>query len=310
MSATPSTGYAVTVIRSVVGVELMSALLHLLSAVASRVTGLRTMATHPCTVLEVSVELKPPVAEAEANLAVAVRKLSAQCRADIAVRKSEARHRLVAFDVDSTLVRGEAIDMLAAHTGRAAEVRKLTAHAVRGDLDFAESLRKRVSVLAGLPAEVLARTAAGLELTPGALVAVRTLQAANIRVGAISGGFTQIVGRLATRLGLDFHAANELEVVNGRLTGQLTGPVIDRRAKADALHRFAASARIPLAECVAIGDGANDIDMLRAAGLGIAYNGAPAVRMAADATISYPRLDLILPLLGIAIPATVLEAAA
>jgi len=310
MAAAPATSYVVTVIRPVVGVELMSSVVHLLSTVAFRVTGLRTLATAPCTALEVSVELDAPVDESAAALTVAARKLAALCRADIAVRPAGARHRLVAFDVDATLVRDEAIDILAGYAGRAAEVRAVTTLAMSGELDFAESLRQRVRALAGLPAKVLARTAAELDLSPGAQVAVRTLRARNIRVGAISGGFRQIVDLLADRVGLDFCAANELEVVDGRLTGRLRGPVLDRPGKADALRRFAAAARIPLAECVAVGDGANDIDMLRAAGLGIAYNAAGVVRAAADASISQPRLDLVLPLLGISVPATVLDAAA
>lgn len=305
--ARPSASYVITVVKPVISVELLGALLHRLSTVASRVTGLRTMATQPYTVLEVSVELEQPIDDAA--LTAAFRGLSAQCAADIAVRSAAVRHRLVAFDVDSTLVCGEAINRLAAYAGREAEVREVTAHAMRGELDFAESLRKRVMALEGLPAEVLARTAADLELSPGALVAVRTLQARNVRVGAISGGFTQIVGSLAARLGLDFYAANELEVAGGTLTGRLAGPVVDRPGKAGALRKFAASERISLTECVAVGDGANDIDMLRTAGLGIAYNAAPIVRAAANAAISYPRLDLVLPLLGIAVPCAVLEPA-
>jgi phosphoserine phosphatase len=310
MAAAPATGYVVTVIRPLIGVELMSSVAHLLSTVAFRVTGMRTLATEPCTALEVSVELDAPVEETSAALALAARKLATQCRADIAVRPADARHRLVAFDVDATLVRGEAIDVLAGYAGRAAEVREVTTLAMRGDLDFVESLRLRVGALAGLPAEVLPRAAAELELSPGAHTAVRALRARNIRVGAISGGFRQIVDRLADRVGLDFSAANELEIIDGRLTGRLCGPVLDRAGKADALRRFAAAARIPLAECVAVGDGANDIDMLRTAGLGIAYNGAAVVRAAANASISQPRLDLVLPLLGIPVPTTVLDAAA
>jgi phosphoserine phosphatase len=309
MAAGQQARHVITVVKPVISVELLGALLHRLSTVASRVTGTRTMATQPYTVLEITVALEQPVGNAEAALGVALRQLAAQCDADIAVRRAATRRSLVAFDVDSTLVCGEAINILASHSGREAEVREITKRAMHGELDFTESLRLRVGALAGLPADLLARTVADLELSPGALVAIRTLQTNRVRVGAISGGFTQVVGPLAARLGLDFHAANKLEVIDGTITGRLIDPIIDGPGKAAALKRFAASAGIPLTECVAVGDGANDIEMLTAAGLGIAYNAAPVVRAAANAVISYPRLDHVLPLLGIPVPCAVLAAA-
>jgi phosphoserine phosphatase len=300
-------GHTITVIRPVVSAELLGAVLHRLSTVTSMVTSVRTMATHPCTALEFTVRLDSPAGNAEAVLRAALSEIGARCRADIAVRRTSSRHRLVVFDVDSTLIRGEAIDVLAAHVGKGREVRQITERAMRGEVDFASSLRSRVSVLAGLPVAVADRLAHDLELTPGALVAVRALQARGIRVGAVSGGLTPVVSRLAERLGLDFFRANEPEVVDGRLTGGLAGRIVDSAGKAAALHHFAAAERVSPRECVAVGDGANDIGMISAAGLGIAFNAKPVVRAAADAVLSYPRLDLVLPLLGIPVPCAVMD---
>lgn len=207
--------------------------------------------------------------------------------------------RLVCLDVDSTLAKGEVIDALAARAGCGAQVAAVTAAAMAGELDFEASLRARVALLAGLPwAEVL-RVRDEVVLTPGAATLVRTLRRLGYVVAAVSGGFTVVTDALAVQLGLDRTLANELEVTDGRLTGRLVGPVVDRAAKADALERFAWAARIPLAQTVAVGDGANDLDMLARAGLGIAFNAKPAVRAAADVSVNVPYLDAVLFLLGI-----------
>jgi phosphoserine phosphatase len=178
-------------------------------------------------------------------------------------------------------------------------VREITEAAMRGELDFTESLRRRAETLAGLPESVLADVANELRHTSGARTTVRTLKRLGFRCGVVSGGFMSIIQRLVDDLGLDFAAANELEVVDGRLTGQVIGPIIDRPAKAEALRRFAAEAGVPLAQCVAIGDGANDIDMISAAGLGVAFNAKPALREVADTALSYPFLDAVLFMLGV-----------
>jgi phosphoserine phosphatase len=302
------TSHLITLTGRSLSAELLGAMLHRTSALVSRITGTRTMANRPYTVLEIAIQLDEPLGNAEAELTVALRLLADQCDADITLRRAGMRHSLVAFDVDATLIRGEAINQLAEHAGHGDEVRQVTERAMRGELDFAESLRRRVATLAGLPVQVLARIGAELDLTPGALVTVRTLQSKHIKVGLISGGFTAIIAPLAARLGLGFVAANELEVQGERLTGRVTGKIIDRQAKAAQLRRFAADCRVPMAECVAVGDGANDIDMITAAGFGIAFNAAPKVRAAANAVISYPRLDLVLPLLGIPVPFAVVGA--
>jgi phosphoserine phosphatase len=191
------------------------------------------------------------------------------------------------------------IEMLAAHAGREDEVREITEAAMRGELDFTESLRRRVEALAGLPESVLAEVAGQLRLTSGARTTIRTLKRLGFRCGVVSGGFIRVIQRLVDDLGLDFAAANELEVVDGRLTGRVVGEIIDRPGKAAALRRFADEAGVPLAQCVAIGDGANDIDMISAAGLGVAFNAKPALREVADTALSYPFLDAVLFVLGV-----------
>ena len=221
---------------------------------------------------------------------------------DVAVERASIyrrARRLVVLDVDSTLVQGEVIEMLAAEAGCADEVAQVTEAAMSGRLDFEASLRARVALLAGLPVEAVDRVRAAVRLTPGARTLVRTLKRLGYAVGIVSGGFTAVTDDLAALLDLDHALANVLEVVDGRLTGQLVGPVVDRAGKATALLRFAELEGLRPEQTVAIGDGANDLDMLEAAGLGIAFNAKPVVREAADAALSVPFLDAVLFLLGI-----------
>ncbi len=221
---------------------------------------------------------------------------------DVAVQRGGLHRRalrLIVMDVDSTLIRDEVIDLLAARAGCADEVTKVTAAAMRGELDFASSLRERVELLAGLDASVLDEVRGELRLTAGARTLISTLGGLGYKFGIVSGGFVQVIAPLAAELGIGYVAANVLEISAGKLTGRLSGPVIDRAAKADALRRFAADAGVPLSQTVAVGDGANDLDMIAAAGLGIAFNAKPAVRDAADTSLSVPYLDAILYLLGI-----------
>ena len=170
---------------------------------------------------------------------------------------------------------------------------------MRGELDFAESLHERVATLAGLPAEVLDEVADEIELTPGARTTMRTLRRLGFHCGVVSGGFRQVIEPLAHELMMDFVAANELEIVDGKLTGRVIGPIIDRPGKAKALRDFAQQAGVPMEQTVAVGDGANDIDMLAAAGLGVAFNAKPALREVADASLSHPYLDTVLFILGV-----------
>jgi len=239
------------------------------------------------------------------DTAVLRRELAAEAvvqQVDVAVERGSIYRRakrLVVMDVDSTLVQGEVIEMLAAEAGCEAEVARVTAAAMAGDLDFEQSLRARVALLEGLPVEAVDRVRAAVRLTPGARTLVRTLKHLGWSVGIVSGGFTAVTDDLREQLGLDHALANVLEVVDGRLTGQVVGAVVDRAGKAEALRRFADEEGLRQEQTVAIGDGANDLDMLAAAGLGIAFNAKPVVRDAADAALSVPFLDAVLFLLGI-----------
>jgi len=227
---------------------------------------------------------------------------AAEQHVDVAVQPAglyRRAKRLICMDVDSTLVAGEVIELLAGHVGCEAEVAAITERAMAGELDFEQSLRQRVALLEGLPIGTLEHVRDHLVLTPGAQTVVRTLKRLGYVLAVVSGGFTQITDSLQAGLGLDYAHANTLEVVDGRLTGRLIGPVVDRAAKAALLKSFAAAAGVPLSQTVAVGDGANDLDMLAAAGLGIAFNAKPVVRRAADTAVSVPYLDAILFLLGI-----------
>ncbi|MCU1588330.1 MAG: phosphoserine phosphatase SerB [Frankiales bacterium] len=221
---------------------------------------------------------------------------------DIAVERASIyrrARRLVVMDVDSTLVKGEVIEMLAAEAGCEAEVARITQAAMAGELDFEASLRARVRLLEGLPVAAVDRVRAAVVLTPGARTLVRTLKRLGWSVGIVSGGFTAVTDDLQAELGLDHAIANVLEVEGGRLTGRVVGEVVDRAAKAAALRRFAEEEGLLVEQTVAIGDGANDLDMLEAAGLGIAFNAKAVVRDAADTALSVPFLDAVLFLLGV-----------
>ncbi|MCK4176960.1 phosphoserine phosphatase SerB [Aciditerrimonas ferrireducens] len=235
---------------------------------------------------------------------------AARLRIDVAVQRAglhrRARH-LIVLDVDSTLIRQEVVDLLAERAGCAQQVAEITRAAMAGELEFAEALRARVQLLAGLPASTLEEVRQSLELTPGARTLVRTLARLGYETAVVSGGFLQVIEPMAADLGIRRVAANRLEVADGRLTGRLLGPIVDRAGKAEALRRFAAEAGVPLAQTVAVGDGANDIDMLSVAGLGIAFNAKAVVQDAADAALNVPYLDPILYLLGV--PRSEIEAA-
>ncbi|MBM7772343.1 phosphoserine phosphatase [Actinokineospora baliensis] len=266
------------------------------------IDSIRRVADYPVTGLELRVSVPQDTDEADAALRSVLARLSVKVGLDIAVERdllARRAKRLIVFDVDSTLIQGEVIEMLAAKAGCEAEVREITEAAMRGEIDFTESLHRRVATLAGLPAAVLDEVAAEVQLTPGARTTIRTLKRLGYRCGVVSGGFTAIIDRIGADLGLDFQAANELEVVDGTLTGRVIGEVVDREGKSVALRHFAEAFHIPLTQCVAVGDGANDIDMLATAGLGIAFNAKPALREVADTALSHPYLDAVLFVLGV-----------
>ena len=230
-------------------------------------------------------------------------RVSAQYAVDIAVQPRGLMHwakKLVVMDVDSTLIQQEVIELLAGKAGVREEVTAITAAAMRGEIDFEESLRERVALLKGLPATVLDEVRDEILLTPGARTLIRTLQRLGHTVGVVSGGFIEVIEPILKELGIEYYRANSIGIESGELTGTLIGPVIDRAGKATALRDFAATVGVNMEQTIAIGDGANDLDMIAAAGMGIAFNAKPAVRAAADSALSQPYLDAVLYLMGIA----------
>ncbi|WP_200900638.1 phosphoserine phosphatase SerB [Mycolicibacter heraklionensis] len=296
--AAPST-HRIVVLGRPVAATALGALAHEIAEIDANIDMIRGVSDYPVTGLELRVSV--PVGAA-GRLQSALSKVAAEQQVDVAFQDaslSRRTKRLIVFDVDSTLIQGEVIEMLAERAGAGDAVAAITEAAMRGELDFAESLHHRVSTLAGLPAHVVDEVAAQIELTPGARTTVRTLRRLGFKCGVVSGGFRQVIEPLADELQLDFVAANELEIVDGKLTGRVIGPVVDRAGKAESLREFASQAGVPLEQTVAVGDGANDIDMLSTAGLGVAFNAKPALREVADASLSYPYLDTVLFLLGV-----------
>ncbi|MBB5075602.1 phosphoserine phosphatase SerB [Nonomuraea endophytica] len=268
-----------------------------IAAAGANIDRIERLAQWPVTCIELSVSGADPDA-----LRVELAAEAAAQKVDVAVQRtglSRRAKRLIVMDVDSTLIQGEVIELLAAHAGCLDEVARVTEEAMRGELDFAESLRRRVALLEGLPASVFEQVRQEVVLTAGARTLVRTLKRLDYRFAIVSGGFTQITDSLVADLGIDYSAANVLEVVDGHLTGRVVGEIVDRPGKARALERFAREAGIAISQTVAIGDGANDLDMIATAGLGIAFNAKPVVRQAADTAVNSPYLDVILYLLGI-----------
>ncbi len=287
----------VTLLGSPLAPAAITAIAGRIAASGANIDRIGRLAQRPVTCIEMDVSGGDP-ATLRADLAGA----AVEQGIDVAVQRGGLHRRamrLIVMDVDSTLIQDEVIDLLAARAGCAREVAKVTEAAMRGELDFAASLRERVAMLAGLQAGVLDDVRGELRLTAGARTLIGTLAGLGYKSGIVSGGFVQVLEPLAAELGIGYVAANTLEITGGKLTGQLSGPVIDRAGKADALRRFAADAGVPLSQTVAVGDGANDLDMIAAAGLGVAFNAKPVVRDAADTSLSVPYLDAVLYLLGI-----------
>jgi len=206
---------------------------------------------------------------------------------------------LVVLDVDSTLIENEVIELLADAAGTLPEVADITFRAMNGELDFEESLRARVATLAGLPETVFADVATLVNVTAGVPEMVAAVQAVGSRVAVVSGGFHEVLDPIAEELGLDHWRANRLEIVDGRLTGGLVGPIIDAKAKADTLREWATGMDIPLSQTIAVGDGANDLEMMAITGLSVGFDAKAPVRDEAHVLIDVRDLSALLPLLGL-----------
>ena len=300
VDSTPSErrpGLVVTVIAPTVSSTHFQAVARAIAASGGNIDRIVRIARYPVMAYELSVQR----ADVE-SLRTELVELSREHQLDIALQPEglgRRAQRLVVLDVDSTLIQDEVIELLADEAGCGGEVRAITERAMAGELDFEASLRARVALLAGLDTAHLSRARDRVQLTPGARTFVRTLHRLGFKLAIVSGGFTYFTDHLQAELGLDHAFANELEIVDGRLTGGLVGPIVDRRRKAELLRQVAAAEGIHPDQTVAVGDGANDLDMLAAAGLGIAFNAKPVVRDAAHTSVNVPYLDAILFILGV-----------
>ena len=289
--------FVVTVIGQPLTPPNLAAVTHAIADAGGNIDRILRLSRYPVTSFEFVV-VGGDLASLRSNLVEA----SAAQDIDVAVQRESLERRakrLVVMDVDSTIIQDEVIELLAEEAGCLDEVRAITEQAMNGELDFEASLRARCAKLAGTPEAALDRTRARVRLTPGARTFVRTLRRLGYEVALVSGGFQSIVEDIAAEVGAQHARANELEVVDGVLTGNLVGPILDRAGKATVLREIAEQSQIPLEQTVAVGDGANDLDMLALAGLGIAFNAKPVVRDAADTALSLPYLDAVLFLLGI-----------
>ncbi|MDO5099222.1 MAG: phosphoserine phosphatase SerB [Corynebacterium sp.] len=301
-SSRPRSTHEIVILGNPVEAKDISRIGQTLADYGANIDTIRGIADYPVTGLELKVTIPNPKPGGGIPIRKALAQLTPELGVDIAIERAGLQRRskrLICFDCDSTLITGEVIEMLAAHAGREKEVAEVTERAMRGELDFEESLRERVKTLAGLDASVIDKVAADIVLTPGARTTIRTLKRLGYKTAVVSGGFIQVLSDLAEELDLDYVRANTLEIVDGKLTGNVIGKVVDRAAKAEFLAEFAADSGLEMHQTVAVGDGANDIDMISAAGLGIAFNAKPALREVADTSVNSPFLDEVLHMLGI-----------
>jgi phosphoserine phosphatase len=277
--------------------EAVSKIATAIASAGGNIERIHRTASYPITAIEFVVSSAD-----QKRLRTELLSVSADTGVDIAVSPGglmRLAKKLVVMDVDSTLIQQEVIELLAKHAHQGEKVKAITDSAMRGEIDFEESLRARVALLAGLSETVISDVRAEIALTPGARTLISTLKKLGHSVAVVSGGFTEVIEPIIKDLGITHYKANSLEIQDGVLTGKVIGPIVDRAAKAAALREFAALENVSLEQTIAIGDGANDLDMIALAGLGIAFNAKPAVKAAADSSVSAPYLDSVLYLLGI-----------
>lgn len=287
----------ITVMGSPLRPDALSALAAEIAERGGNIDRIRRVASYPVT----AIILEGSGVEAE-DLRRPLAEIATRHGADVSVQQAGLDRRgqyLVVMDVDSTFIQDEVIDLLADEAGVMDKVAAITEEAMAGRLDFEQSLRARVALLEGLPVAAIDAVRERISLTPGARTLCRTLQRLGYRIALVSGGFHEVIDPVAAELGVDEVRANRLEVVDGVLTGAVVGPIIDRMGKRRSLEAIAEQYEIPRRRTIAIGDGANDIDMLEAAGLGVAFNAKAAARAAADTSVNVPYLDSVLFLLGV-----------
>ncbi|MBM3698498.1 MAG: phosphoserine phosphatase SerB [Actinobacteria bacterium] len=299
MSADNSETLRVVIVGEKIMPVGLAAVTNQISLLGGNIIAIKRTAKEPLFAIELELSIpNDSLKQIQGELA----QIAIENRLDLAVEPgglTRRSKRLVMLDMDSTLIEQEVIDLLGVCAGKQDEIEKITARAMSGEMDFKAALIERVQLLAGLDETVIDQVRGQITLTKGAKLLIQELHKLGHKVGVVSGGFTNVINPILKELKLDFILANELEVKDGLLTGKLSGAIVDSLAKRRALEEFAKQENVPLGQTVAIGDGANDLEMIKAAGLGIAFNAKPKVVEAADTTISTKDLSAVLPLMGI-----------
>jgi len=270
-----------------------------IALLGGNITSIKRTATNPLLAIELDLTIpNHSLKQVQGELA----KIAIENKIDLAVEPggvTRRSKRLVMLDMDSTLIEQEVIDLLGRHSQQADEITQITKKAMAGEMDFQEALISRVNLLAGIDESVIKKVRDQISLTKGAQMLIQELHKIGHKVGVVSGGFIDVIEPILKSLEVDYYVANKLEISNGVLTGRIIGPIVDSHAKKKALEDFATREKVSMNQTVAIGDGANDLEMIKAAGLGIAFNAKPKVVAAADTTLSTKDLAAVLPLMGI-----------
>jgi phosphoserine phosphatase len=270
-----------------------------IALLGGNITSIKRTATNPLLAIELDLTIpNHSLKQVQGELA----KIAIENKIDLAVEPggvTRRSKRLVMLDMDSTLIEQEVIDLLGRFSQQADEIIQITKKAMAGEMDFQEALISRVKLLAGMDESVIKKVRDQISLTKGAQMLIQELHKIGHKVGVVSGGFIDVIEPILKSLDVDYYVANKLEISNGVLTGRVIGPIVDSHAKKKALEDFATRESVSMNQTVAIGDGANDLEMIKAAGLGIAFNAKPKVVAAADTTLSTKDLAAVLPLMGI-----------